>query len=549
MSHAPHLSAHGLGLTLSHGRTLFTELNLSLRDGRAALVGANGVGKSLLLDVLAGLRAPTTGHVIRSGRVAHLPQGRRLGPRHPRETVAERLGVAARLDALERVLAGGTDPEDYESVGSDGWSLPERVRAQLHALGLEHLALDRPTAGLSGGEVARVSLAAVFLQGSDLLLLDEPTNDLDTPSRDALLASLAGWRGGLLVVSHHRGLLRRMDRILELSPRGIREYGGNYDHYAAVRRVEGDAAREELEQARAARRRARLAAREARARQARRAARGARSREGGSQPSVVLNARRERSQGTTGRLDRSLEASLERTGKRLFEAEAVVSDAPHLRMEVGPSGVPSTRDVVVVEAARYTPPGATSPLLDGVSFRIRGPERLAVAGPNGSGKSTLLRLVTGALTPDEGLARVAVPRSRVTCLDQGATLVLGVSTPTGAPTPSVLSAFRQAHPTLDEGEARHRLARYLFAGDQALTPLAALSGGERVRAALAIALAGPRVPWLLILDEPTNHLDLPSLETVEQAVAEFDGALLVVSHDADFLEGVGIQRTVVLPHR
>ena len=514
MSRAPYLSAHGLGLTLPHGRTLFTELDLSLRDGRAALVGANGVGKSLLLDVLAGLRAPTEGHVVRTGRVAHLPQGRHLGPRHPRETVAERLGVSARLAALERVLDGGTDPDDYERVGSDGWNLPERVGAQFHTLGLEHLALDRTVAGLSGGEVARVSLAAVFLQGPDLLLLDEPTNDLDAPSRDALLAALESWHGGLLVVSHHRGLLRRMDRILELSPGEMREYGGNYDHYAAVREVEDAAAREELEQARAARRRARREAREARERQARRAARGARTRDDGSQPSLVLNARRERSQGTAGRLDRSLEASLVRTGRRVSEAEARLSEAPHLRMEVRPCGLPSTRDVIVVDDVRYTPPGSASPVLDSVSLRMRGPERVAVAGPNGSGKSTLLRLVTGALTPDVGVARVAVPASRVTYLDQEATLASRHPGTVAGPEASVLSAFREAHPTLDEGEARHRLARYLFPGEAALTPLAALSGGERVRAALALALAGARVPWLLVLDEPTNHLDLPSLETV-----------------------------------
>ncbi|HSG47073.1 MAG TPA: ATP-binding cassette domain-containing protein, partial [Longimicrobiales bacterium] len=443
--------------------------------------------------------------------MAHLPQGLHLAPRHPGETVADRLGVAERLAALKRILDGGTDPGDYERVGTDGWDLGERIGAQLHALELGHLTPGRTVDGLSGGELARVSLAAAFLQGPDLLLLDEPTNDLDAPSREALLSALDSWKGGILVVSHHRDLLRRVDRILELTPSGLREYGGNYDHYTAVRDARDLAAREELEQARAARRRARADAREATERQARRTARGARSRREGSQPPLVLNARRERSQGTAGRLGAALGASVERADNRVSEAEARAAEAREIRMDVRPSGLPASRDVLALEGVGYYPPGASTPVLQGVSLRIRGPERVAVTGRNGSGKSTLLRLVAGDLLPEEGAVRLTLPRKRVVWMGQdGRVRPPGSDGFPGGPVHgerrSVLSTFLEAHPRVDEGQARHRLARYLFPGDSALTPLGALSGGERVRAALAVALAGDRTPWLLVLDEPTNHL-------------------------------------------
>ena len=147
--------------------------------------------------------------------------------------------------------------------------------------------------------------------------------------------------------------------------------------------------------------------------------------------------------------------------------------------------------------------------------------------------------------------RLTLPRKRVVWMGQDGRVRLPGSDgfpggPVHGERRSVLSTFLEAHPRVDEGQARHRLARYLFPGDSALTPLGALSGGERVRAALAVALAGDRTPWLLVLDEPTNHLDLPSLEAVERAVAEYDGALLVASHDRDFLSGIGVQRFLSL---
>lgn len=194
---SPFVSAAHVGLTLPDGRRLFDGLTLAFADGRTGLVGANGVGKTLLLDLLVGAYPPTTGTVTRNGRLTYVRQGGGRGLSHESETVADRLGVRERLEALERVLAGGTDPADYQRIGADGWDLPERIRAELARLGLARLGLDRPVASLSGGERTMVALAGAFLENPDLLMLDEPINDLDAESRAALLDGIETHRGGL----------------------------------------------------------------------------------------------------------------------------------------------------------------------------------------------------------------------------------------------------------------------------------------------------------------------------------------------------------------
>ncbi|MEK9500783.1 ABC-F family ATP-binding cassette domain-containing protein [Gemmatimonadota bacterium DH-20] len=534
----PFVIAENLGVELPDGRPLFDRLSLSVGEGRTGLVGANGVGKSVLLDVLVGVRVPERGRVVRQGRIAYVAQRRSATPETPDETVAARLGVADRLEALARVLAGGSDPADYERVGVDGWDLEERTRAALDRVGLRPLGLDARMADLSGGEAARVTLVGALLGEPDLLVLDEPTNDLDAPSRAALLTLLDGWRGGVLAVSHDRGFLRRVDRILELGPEGLREFGGAWDAWREARSRELEAAEAELASARAARRKAASDAAQARERQERRTARGVRTRGDGSQPKTVLNARKARSQATSARLDRVQSDGVAEASSRVSEAAARVHRAAAPRVEIGASGLPAGREVLRAEALAWTPPGRERALFEDLSLVVRGPERLAVEGPNGSGKSTLLALLAGRRAPDRGSVRRGLPDDRIAWLDQQTRTLDGHDT--------VLSSFRAAHPAMEESWARHTLARFLFLDDAVHTPVPALSGGERVRAALAGLLGGERTPQLLFLDEPTNHLDLPGLEAVEAALAEWDGALVVVSHDADFLDAIGVERRVVL---
>jgi ATPase subunit of ABC transporter with duplicated ATPase domains len=523
--------AERLSYALPDGRALFHELNLSFGRERTGLVGPNGSGKSTLVRLLAGELAPSSGAVHRTAAVAVLPQDFRPAPDAPLAVV---LGIDERLQALRRMEAGESTLADLELVG-DEWELPERAAAVLARFGLSHLSPDRPVGTVSGGEATRVALAGLALGRPDFLLLDEPTNHLDAASREALYAFVEGWTGGILCVSHDRALLRRMDRIVELSSLGVRVYGGDYEAYRERRAQDDAAAEREMESARAALRLAESEARELRERQARREARGKRERATANMPKILLNARRAKAQSTGARVRAVIEREVEERREQLGAARSRVEERERPRFELASTGLPAGRTVLELLDVTVRFPGAERPVLDGVALRIVGPERVAVTGPNGSGKSTLLRVATGRLAPDAGSVR-RPGDGEVAFLDQE-----GVALD---PALSVLENFRAFHPRMDATAARYALARFLFSHEAALQSVGTLSGGQRLRASLACVLGGEHPPSLLVLDEPTNHLDLEAIEAMESALREYDGALLVVSHDAEFLEAIGVERRV-----
>lgn len=512
--------------------TLFDNLSLAFGPERTGLVGRNGVGKTTLLRLVAGLADPVAGTVTRTGTVAELPQSPTICPG---ETVAMALGVAGDLARIARITAGEGTVDDLAEVD---WTLEARLAAALSEVGLEGLEVTRERATLSGGEQTRLSLAALRLNPPDLLLLDEPTNHLDREGRVAVARLVERWPGGVVVVSHDRGLLRRMDRIVELSSLGVTLYGGDYDRYAERKAVERAAADHDLavavrEAARVARDSQRALEKKARRDKAGRAFAARRS-----EPKILLGAMAERAE-NSGARDTVLSA------RRLEAAEGALSAARErvervrlLDIPLPASGLPVGRTALVLDRVRWdTPEGR--PIVGPVSLRLTGPERLAITGTNGSGKTTLLKLICGERTPTSG--RIERSVSTVT-LDQDTALL--------RPDETLISAWSRLNPGGTMNDAHAALARFRFRNAEARRVVATLSGGERLRAALACVLTRVQPPQLLVLDEPTNHLDLDSLAAVEASLAAYDGALVVVSHDPDFLAAIGIQRSLDLdqPH-
>ncbi len=449
------------------------------------------------------------------------------------QTVAQVLGVAEKLAALSRLTSGAGGEADLAALDDD-WTIEEWIDAELGRVGLAHLALDRRMASLSGGEATRVVLASLLLRRPDLLILDEPTNNLDGIAREALYAVLAGWTGGLLVVSHDRTLLRLVDRIIELTPRGVNTYGGNYDRYVAQRDAEADAAQRRLDDAAKELRRTRREAQAARERQQRRSSRGHKDRDRVGMPKIALNTLRDAASRTTARVAVTHERQQAAAAEAHAAAREQVEQRRDLQAGLPRVDLPAGKLVLELVDVSFRYPGSDRTVLDRFNLRLVGPERVAVVGANGSGKTTLLRLLQGERTPDAGTVRVGVEEFR--CLDQRGALL--------DPARSVLENFQRHNPGMAESDCRVILARFLFRTDAVHKPAGALSGGEKLRAALACVLNAARPPELLLLDEPTNHLDLPSLENLEQALRQYTGALLVVSHDRDFLQEVGIERMV-----
>jgi ATPase subunit of ABC transporter with duplicated ATPase domains len=397
------------------------------------------------------------------------------------------------------------------------------------------VALNRPAASLSGGQLTRLDLAGLLIARPDLILLDEPTNNLDIAARAQVAEMLRGWRGGALVVSHDRALLREMDRIVELSSLGARVYGGNYDLYAERKAAETAAAERGLEVAEREADRAGREAQVARERQAKRDSAGRKFAAKRSEPKILLGAMARRAEETAARGSRLAEKQREAAQINLEAAQAQIERVRTLAFDLPPSGLAAGKMVLGLEGVGFAYPGGPD-ILTGVSLKLIGPERVAIVGPNGSGKTTLLRLAAGELAPTFGTVRLG---ARAVLLDQQ-TAVLGQ-------TGSILDAFQRLNAGASLNAAHAALARFLFRNTAAHQAVASLSGGERLRAALACVLSGMEPPQLLILDEPTNHLDLASLQAVEAALLGYDGAVLAVSHDPDFLAAIGVTREVRLP--
>jgi ATPase subunit of ABC transporter with duplicated ATPase domains len=525
---AAFITLDNLAARAPDGRPLFDSLTLAFGRERTGLVGRNGVGKTTLLRLLAGEGEPASGSVTRRGTVGVL---RQILQPPPDARLADLLGVTEALARVERVTAGEGADEDFAAAD---WTLPIAVDDALIAVGLEGFDPWRPAETLSGGQLTRAALAALLVARPDVILLDEPTNNLDAEARNLVAGFLRGWKGGAVVVSHDRTLLREMDRIVELSSLGARAYGGGWDLYIERREAERAAAERDLETAARDARRVERDAQAARERQARRDAAGRRFAAKGSEPKILLGAMAERAENTGARGNRLAERQREAAGEALAAAEGRVERARTLGFDLPGSGLAAGKTVLAFEEVGFRYP-AGPPVLADFNLRIVGPERVAVVGSNGAGKTTFIALAAGLLAPTEGAVSLGV---RTVLLDQRAAVLRDDET--------ILEAFGRLNPDATANDAHAALARFLFRNTAAHQGVGSLSGGERLRAALACVLSGREPPQLLILDEPTNHLDLQSIESVESALSGYDGALLVVSHDEDFLQAIGTTREIRL---
>ncbi|MFN3514080.1 MAG: ABC-F family ATP-binding cassette domain-containing protein [Phenylobacterium sp.] len=520
------LTLDGLSYKTPDGRTLFDNLTLAFGPERTGLLGRNGVGKTTLVRLMLGELAPSAGAVAVRGRIGVLRQA--LSP-PPGASIADLAGLSSELARLARIEAGEGTEEDFAEAD---WAAPVRLEAALAEVGLAGLDPGRPAASLSGGEATRVALAGLIAAEPDLLLLDEPTNNLDAEARGLVADVLARWRGGAVVVSHDRELLRRMDRIVELTSLGAAVYGGNYDLYAERKAAESAAAEDALAEAERAAARVARETQVARERKARRDAAGRRFAARGSEPKILLGARADRAEDSGGRENRLAERLRAEADAALVDAQTRVERVRKLAFDLPPSGLAAGKTVLAFEEVGYALPDGRQ-LFSNLSFRMTGPERMAVVGPNGAGKTSLIRLAIGEAEPSAGRVVRGV---RAAFLDQQTAML--------SPDETLVEAFLRLNPEATPNAARAALARFLFraaAGDRRVGDL---SGGERLRAALACTLMGACPPQLLVLDEPTNHLDLDSIAAVEAALRGYDGALLLVSHDRDFLEAVGVEREV-----
>ena len=508
-------------------RILFENLTLAIGAERIGLVGRNGSGKSTLLRLIAGQGEPSSGAISISGRVGELAQ------RWPDDTISlgEALGVAHGLARLERLARG-------EGMGDDmaeaDWTLEHRVAETLAKVDLPERDLTRTIKRFSGGERTRIAVARLWLEAPDILLLDEPTNNLDARGRAAILSLIDEWRGAALVASHDRDLLEHVDRIVELTPVGVTVFSGGWLEFASAREARRAAAADALDKAETDLRRVKDQVQLQREMKQRKDAAGKAGRFAAGQSKLLLDFKQDRAEASQGAANRLADRQLAEANEALDQAKTRFEVLIPLNVVTPSVNLPSQKFVLAFDDV--TAKAGDRVLFGPLSFKITGPERIHITGANGAGKSTLLRLITGERAPASGSIRRL--EGRIAMLDQHADTL--------DPSQSLLASMQAANPELDDNAAYAALARFAFRNRKAHQVVSTLSGGERLRAALSVLLAASEPPQLLLLDEPTNHLDIDSIEIIEAALRDYDGALMVVSHDPAFIAAIGCKREIRL---
>lgn len=512
---------------------LFDNIHLTTnRYNKVALIGNNGVGKSTLLKIIAGILPPAGGVVKTDATPYYIPQhfGQFNG-----FTIAQALGIEDKLNALHEILNGQVT-EANMALLDDDWTIEERCREALTYWKLEELDLRQSMATLSGGQKTKVFLAGMSIHQPDLIVMDEPSNHLDTAGRKLLYEFIQACNKTLIIVSHDRTLLNLLDTVCVLSKRGITVYGGNYDFYQEQKRIESQALSEDVKGKEKALRKAKEIERETVERKQRLDARGKKKQEKAGVPTIAMNTLRNNAEKSTARLKGVHAEKIGSIAQELNELHSALPDVDQMKFGFDHSALHKGKVLVTAKSVNY---GYGSSLLwkHSLDFQITSGERIALKGLNGSGKTTVIRILLGEIEPQVGTIYRA--DNKAVYIDQDYSLI-----------DNRLSLYEQAQQfnlsALQEHEVKIRLARFLFSKDDWDKSCSTLSGGEKMRLMLCCLTIRNQAPGLIVLDEPTNNLDIQNIEILTAAINDYQGTLIVVSHDQYFLEQINVSRVIEL---
>lgn len=521
----------GLSYHYNGQQPLFESLNLSIDSGRkVSFIGNNGTGKSTLLKLIAGELCPSSGTAYCSSQPYYIPQ--QIGI--TAISIGQALGIADKIEAFHAICDGSVQQIHYEIL-ADEWTIESDCRTALNFWGLSHVELTAAIDSLSSGEKTKLFLAGLMIHRPAIVLLDEPTNHLDASSRQKLYDLICSSKATMIVVSHDVTLLNLLDTTYELSQKGLKLYGGNYDFYYEQKSLEYRALEQHIDAEQTALRLARKKAQEVKERQERRSREGEKNKD--QLPRIMRKSFKDRGENTGAKLkDKHSEMIAEKEVK-LSDLRQQQSANFELKIDFEDAQLHNGKLLVVAKGVNVDYGEGSLLWQSALDLEIRSGERVHLRGDNGSGKTTLVKLLTGELQPSVGEVKRAGFSS--VYLDQeyrkmNSSLSL-----------LELAQEYNCHNLLDH-EIKLRLHRALFPKEMWEKSCNVLSGGERMRLCLCCLMISNHIPDLFILDEPTNNLDLSSLAILTATIKNYRGTVLVISHDQNFIREIGITKEVEL---
>lgn len=512
---------------------LFDNISFTVNNHeKIALIGNNGSGKSTLLRIIAAESEPLNGELRLSSEPYYIPQ---IFGQYNELTIAEALRIADKLNALKEIIDGNVT-EDNLNILNDDWTIEERCNNALKYWKLNNLDLMAKMNTLSGGQKTKIFLAGILIHQPELVLMDEPSNHLDTATRELLYDFIESTSSTLLIVSHDRSLLNKINTTYELSKHGVAVYGGNYDFYAEQKQIEINALNQDLHAKEKALRKAREKERETLERQQKLDARGKKKQEKSGVARIMMNTLRNNAENSSSKLKGVHAEKIDGISQELRELRSSVPDIDQMKIGFDNSIIHKGKVLFKANEINFK---YKEELLwkENLNIEIISGNRIALKGENGSGKTTLIKIILGELDPQIGTVFRAENKSIY--IDQDYSLIQ-----------NQLKVYDQAQyfntSGLEEHEIKMRLNRFLFSREDWDKPCLALSGGEKMRLMLCCLTINKESPDLIVLDEPTNNLDIQNIEILTRAINEYQGSLMVVSHDAHFLEQINIENFIAL---
>lgn len=513
---------------------LFSRLNLTINQGeRVNIIGRNGTGKSTLLKLIAQQLVTTEGNIMVKGDLFFFKQNMRF---QSGDRVKDALGVASKLNALQKILAGTVDESCYEIL-NDEWDIEERIKEAMCFWGIEEITIDRPMQELSGGQQTKVYLASLMLYRADILLLDEPTNHLDSYTKELFYKFIDTYKGTIVLVSHDRALLNRQHITYELSALGIKRYGGNYDYYRQEKQIQVDSLLQKLDNTTKELKAAKKEQANRNNQLIKEQAQNKKAEKKAGLPKIVINAFKNKAENSSAKLQ----------GVHEERRNSLVRDMANIRENIERDKIFDIRFpnsqlhkgkiLWKIENVNYCFPNQEKNLWSNdLNFTIESGERILIKGNNGSGKTTLFKLFLDKIKP---IGKISSAKCNIVYLDQFYSLLdsdLTVS--------EQLAVFNYLR--LPSEEIHNLLFQYGIGVELWSNPVYTLSGGEKLKLALCCLNIGYENIDVLLLDEPTNNLDIQSIESLTTALNSFKGTILAISHDATFSKEIGLIREIAL---